>query len=356
MAKSEFELFPEPEIWTPKVASAMDAWSLELTSKLDSEKERGEERWDHSHNNWMSEIHHPCLKFLVHCRRDWRQRQLIDIDGIWRVNEGIEQEWKAIKLLGDIGYIVDKSQRKVKLEKYKITGKIDGVIAIPDRVREMLPEPMREMQKFPIEIKTVNPNYWNTTRTIDELKKHPKFWINKIPSQLNLYLFGMRLPGGFLLILTFGKRPRILPMLYDPALAEYDCLRATQVNKHVEAGTYPEPIPYDPTLFSMCDFNHICKPIKTTAVSEINEGEEPVLEHYLDLKEQKHQFDALHKELIGSMDKPGRYHGKDGFINEIEIKTTKSIRKKIKGMPKELKESYEEEYTLVQTSIDRITK
>ena len=102
--------------------------------------------------------------------------------------------------------------------------------------------------------------------------------------------------------------------------------------------------------------DHICKPLRATGVVEIPEANEWELQTYLELKEQKARFTKMHAELIGSMGKPGKYFGQEGFLNDIEIKTKRSQRAKYPDIPKEVKEKYREDYELITTSIDRISK
>jgi len=296
----------------------------------------------------------------VHCRVDWKDRQTMDIDGRWRVEEGLDKEWAVKKWLGSIGFELSQSQRRFStddegLEKYKhlhISGKIDGL----NPLNRVLPEPFASLKEVPAEIKTTSPHYWQSTQTIDDLKRHPKFWINKIPSQLNIYLVFNSCPGGFIILATFGKKPRILPMLFDPELWEHDKSRVEKVNAHVEAGTYPEPIPYDATVCGMCDFNHLCAPLKSTDIIDESEVNEMELQVYKDMEEQAKQFKEMHAALIGNMEKPGKYFGKSAFVGDYEINTTKSIRHKYPGIPKEVKKPYEVTYELIQTKIERIGK
>ena len=347
-----------PEAKKESLGLALNEVAAEIGAKLDDARKP----WppsDHSLNNWSSEYHHPCLKNLVHCRLDWKKRQPIDSDGKWRVDEGIDKEWFIKKWLGDIGFELSQSQRRYStddpgMEKYKhlhISGKIDGLCPL----KKELPEPFAKLREVPAEIKTVNQNFWESTKTIEDLKRHSKHWIQKYPSQLNAYLIMGNSPGGFMIIATFGKKPRILPMLFDLELWEQDKARVEKVNAHVAAGTYPEPIPFDATICGMCDFDHICNPLRTTGVVEIPETAEFELEMYLELKEKKTEFTALHKELVGDAEKPGKYFDQEGFLNDIEIKTKRSPRAKY-PVPKDIKDRYREDYTLVQTSIKRITK
>jgi len=318
----------------------LNEMTLEIGSKLDAAHPAWEPR-DHSQNNWCSEIHHPCLKNLVHCRVDWEQRQPIDTEGMWRVQEGKRIEWEVTKWLGDIGFEITESQRRFTTDDVpeyadlKISGRIDGIIPL----NKKLPAPFAHLKGIKTEIKTVNPNYWSSVKTIEAIKRHPKFWINKIPSQLNTYLALSNDPGGLLIIVTFGKRPRILPMLFDQDLWDHDQARVRKVNAHVDAGTYPEPIPFDATICGMCDFNHICTPIQTTKMSQVDPMDIFKLEMYLEEKENAERFKVLHAELIGDKKKPGKYRGMDAIIEDIEITTSIQMRKKYE-VPKEEKEKY----------------
>ncbi|MBU2249702.1 MAG: hypothetical protein KKD77_23345 [Gammaproteobacteria bacterium] len=334
--------------------------AVEMMSRLDAERPAWEP-YDHSRYNWASEIGHPCKKHLVHCRLDWRDRRAMSIDGRWRVREGIRMEWEAKKWLGDIGYQVTKDQMKFKtddpgMERFAdlwISGKIDGCSPL----RRALPAPFQNLREVPMEIKTVAPHYFVRINTAEDLKRHSKFWIAKYPDQLNSY-FAMALkPGGLFTIITFGKRPKIMPMLFDPDIWDRDCAVAREVNAHAEAGTYPEPIPFDLTVCGMCDFDHICDPLRTTRMTEVSQFDALKLDLYLELKEWKDKFDEMHAELIGDKKKPGIYRGLQAIVNDIEIKTRAYMRKVYREMtPAEKEAFFLREEEVVVTTIDRIEK
>ena len=349
----------ETQVKTPEdiLYSELSNVAAEISAKLDAERPPWQS-YDHSQYNWASEIHHPCLKHLVHCRVDWEQKQGIDIEGRWRVDEGSRIEWEVKKWLGDIGFEVEESQKRFRsddVEEYsdlKISGRIDGIIPL----NRKLPEPFSHLKGIKTEIKTMNPNYWPSTKTIADLKRHPKFWINKIPSQLNTYLALSNDPGGLLITATFGKRPRIIPMLFDQNLWDHDQARVRKVNAHVEAGTYPEPIPFDATICGMCDFNHICTPIQTTKMSQVDPMDIFMLETYLEMKEAADRFKEIHKELIGDKNKPGKYRGMDAIIEDVEISTRRHMRG-VYDIPKEEKEKFRTgENEVIVTTISRMGK
>lgn len=337
----------------------LNSLALEISSKLDAERPERSSR-DHSRYNWSSEYHHPCKKFLVHCRLDWKKRQGIDLDGRWRVEEGIDKEWMVKKWLGNVGFEITQSQAYwntddndlLEFKALRISGKIDGMVATNGK----LPVAFQSVKEVPVEVKSTSPHFWDSTKTIEDIKRHSKFWISKIPSQLNTYFVFTHSPGGLLILCTFGKRPRIIPMLFDKALWEEDCRVVKSVNYHVRMKKYPEPMPFDPTICGMCDFDHICTPLKTTGLIELNTVDEIELEMYLELKDQKKQFDDLHARLIGKKGKPGKYHGKEAMAGNIEIKTTR-YPKKTFSVPDEIKQKYrDKDEEVVKTTIERITK
>lgn len=330
------------------ILAQVEEIAAEIGQRLDAMRQGKREPWDHSEWNWASEFGHPCKKFLVHARLDWRERQLMDIDGEYRVEEGSRAEWQLKKDLGDIGFQLNESQRTFTIPDLKIKGKVDGLLPLN---REIQGVP--NVVSVPCEIKTVNPNYWESTKSIEDIKRHRAWWIRGYPSQLNAYLYASDSPFGFFILKTFGKRPRILPMLLDYDRLDADFRKIEDVNRHVEAGTYPEPIPYEAQICNLCDFNHLCQPLKATEMEEISQGDVPLLEFYLELKEAKEKFDDLHKKLVGTKDKPGRYHGKNAIVNDIAI-TTEIQNRKFYNMPDEVKAPYAEAREIIITKIERI--
>ena len=348
---------PQP---SEQLLSSGEEMAVSIMASLDDARSRKREVWDHSENNYCSEIHHPCVKHLVHCRVDWADQKLPDIHSLYRFEEGNDQEWLIKEKLARVGFEVDESQKRIKIPEYKLSGKIDGTLPWPSSIE--LPEIFSPFKKFPCEIKTLNPHFWESTKTIKDLKAHPKFWINKMTSQLNIYLFGMKIPLGFLILKTFGKRWRILPMLFDQDLLDADFAKARKVNEHVDAGTYPEPIPYDPSVCGLCQYEHLCQPLGATMMSEIKESDGAELTLFCDLQDQfkelKKQYEDWKDGLIGNDDKPGRFFGQNGMIDDMEIKTSVQNRKRIiedkKEEFKRVKEPFEEPYELTVTKISRI--
>lgn len=342
--------------------------ALEIEARLDKQRLDARELWDHSAGNWASDVHHPCTKSLVHARIDWENQPLMDLTGCYRVEEGHDKESKFRDMLSKIKIDIDGTQRRYNtktletLVNLKLGLRIDGVFDLK-KFGWQLPPPFDDVREIPWENKTVAPHYWDSTRTIEDLKRHPKHWIQKIPSQFNCTMLFEKWPGGLISIMTFGKKPRILPMLFDKELWERDKRQLEEVNDHVDAGTFPPPIPYDPEVCGMCNFNHICQPLKTREnLIQLSESETVDLGMYCDAEDEykkaKKRYEELKARLIGKEDAPGRYFGAEAYFDEFEITTSTQERKRIQEDKKEevakLVKPFQEPYKLKTTKIKRI--
>jgi CRISPR/Cas system-associated exonuclease Cas4 (RecB family) len=338
----ETEIFSVPE---PSIIHELNEVANEIMSRLDAARQDKRAPYDRSDRNYVHEIGHPCLKYLVHARLDWDKKKQPDIDAEYRFEEGNRTEWDIKKDLGDIGFELLESQRYFSIDELKIRGKIDGILGLPRSVAGY--------KSAPAEIKSINPNYWQTTKTAEEIRSHRCWWIRGYVSQLNTYLFAMDIPFGFFIFKTFGKRPRVIPFLRDEELWVHDSSRLRKVNEYVEAREYPAPIPYDPSICGMCDFAHLCQPIKTTEFTQIDPAEEELLKEFLELKKWAERYEEMKKSLIGNKEKPGRYFGINAIVGGIAI-TTKIQQRTVYDVPAEIKAPYAKKQEVIITSIERI--
>lgn len=347
-----------------QIFTAGNALAMHMMAALDDYRQRKRTgNWDHSANNWASQIHHPCLKQLVHKRVDWASEKLPDIHSLYRFEEGDDTESLIKEKLMKVGYELNEAQRRITIPEYKISGKIDGLLPLHDGLFEQLPPGLEGIKGAPVEIKSVGPHFWESTKTVKDILAHPKFWIQGIPSQLNLYLHALGYPFGLLILKTFGKRWRILPLILDGELLHADFMKAKAVNEHVEAGTYPEPIPFDSSICGLCGFTHMnCHPLMATGFKELSEAETAELGLFVDLQDQfnalKKQYETWKDELIGNQKEPGRYFGQCSIQDNIEISTSVQNRKRLiegkKAEMDELKSRLMEQYELIITKIDRV--
>lgn len=325
----------------------------EIVERLDAERHDNKAPRDRRDVNYASELGHPCAKKLVHARLDWDKKQPIDLDGMYRIEEGIRADRMIQQDLAEVGFSLSQSQVAFSIPELKIRGRIDGMMPLSRIALSKMPRKIQGVADVPAEVKTIGPMYWDSTRTIEDIRRHRAWWIRGYPSQLNAYLYASNSPFGFFVLKTFGKRPRILPMLLDYELMDADMMKIRKVNAHVDAGTYPEPIPYDPQICGMCDFAHLCQPLVATELVEVDASQEVILEQYLELKAQKERFDAMHELLVGTGKKPGRFHGKNAIIGSIAISTTVQERTQY-DVPKDVKEPYARKQEVVITKIERL--
>lgn len=322
--------------------------AAEIIERLDAERQDKRAPHDRRDVNYASEIGHPCQRRLVHARLDWDKKAPIDIDGMYRIQEGNQAEWQLNKDLGDVGFKLNESQRSFSVPELRLRGRVDGLLPLNRRLPAA-----PDIAAVPAEVKTIGPNYWDSTRTIEDIRGHRAWWIRGYPSQLNAYLYSSGSPFGFFVLKTFGKRPRILTMLRAPDLWDHDAAKLRAVNRHVEAGTYPEPIPHDSQICGMCDFSHLCQPLKATEFAEIDLADEPLLDNYLELKKWHERFEKVHKELVGSKDKPGKYYGVNAVLHDIVI-SSRTQQRTMYDVPAEVKAPFARKQEINITTIERM--
>lgn len=321
--------------------------AAEISGGIDKHlQSKEEENWDTRQTvdwNWASRVHHPCRRSLVYQRLDYGKRRPIDLWGLHRVRWGRIVEADTRDILAKAGYRLERGQMELKWEKYRLKGKLDGAAPKGRRV-------------YPTEIKSINPCFWNQTRTIEEIKRHPKHWINGIPSQLNAYLLMGGDPGGLLILCTFGVKIRILPMPIDYGLGEIDIQTCEVVNEYADKGIYPDRIAYEPSVCDLCDYNHLCLPIKSSTIidlSTVTEEQVSDLNRFVDLEEAASERERLKKKLIGDAVKPGPFRGINALVGGIEITSSVYIKKMPIISEVEKAQFPVEETEVVRTSIKR---
>ena len=112
----------------------------EILSSMDRERESGRSVYKRS-NNWASDLMHPCIRYLTYSRLNWEDKKLIDINGLYRIEEGSNVERNLSREFTDLGFELELVQQYFSWDKYQIAGKIDGKIRVNG-------------DRFPVEIKS----------------------------------------------------------------------------------------------------------------------------------------------------------------------------------------------------------
>jgi hypothetical protein len=268
----------------------------QITNKMDHSRSKGRTA-SRKISNWASELDHPCLRFLVYSRVNWKDRKLPSTETEYIFEEGKDGEKKLRSMIEAEGYEIVMDQQYFDWTKYQISGRTDGFLEfeIPDH---------NFKGRAPLEIKTVAPYLFKLMTSIEEIKESKSYWMRKAISQLNIYMLMAGYEYGFLAIKTYRLRPRILPMLVDYELGEKCIKKCEEVNHYVAKGILPDRMNYDPAICGLCDFDHKCAPVKITKYPD--EIDEEVVKELLFFKKWngigttwKKTAEALRKRLKG---------------------------------------------------------
>jgi len=278
-------------------------------------------------SNWASEVDHPCARFLVYSRVNWRDRKLPSVETEYIFEEGKDGEKKIKRMIEEEGYKIILAQKYFDWNKYQISGRTDGFL-------EFEIEEQNFKGRAPLEIKTASPHLFKRMTSIEEIKSSSSYWIKKAISQLNIYLLMAGYEYGFLALKTYRLRPRILPMLVDYELGENCIKKCELVNHHVAKGTLPERIEYDASICGLCDFDHKCAPVKVTKYAD--EIDEEVIKDLLFWKKW-HSLGTSWKKTDAALRK--KVKGVNAIVEGVEI-TSRDYEATVYDYPEEHKKIY----------------
>lgn len=320
--------------------SECEQLAQEMALKLDALRESERRPPAPRYNNWASDIAHPCDRYLVLARLCWQQRAEKGTDVLYRFAEGVQQEAAMKADLAKAGFRIILEQEYFTWPEYLISGKTDGKAEAARGV-------------YPIEIKSVSPWLWDYCGSIHDILDHPSYWVYRTAVQLNTYLIMAEIEEGLLILKTFGKRPRILPMKLNYELAEKCVARAARVNACVDGKQWPERIPYRAELCGRCDMAATCQPVKTmNLAADIPDTAEEDLLRLHELEPAATEHTKLYKRVVGDSKKPGYLYGKDAIIGPFTV-TSKETRFVGVKLPPEVRVQYQVEGTYYRVSITR---
>jgi CRISPR/Cas system-associated exonuclease Cas4 (RecB family) len=241
-------------------------------------------------SNRASELGHPCLRYLTYMRKDWDRRKSPSAEKLLLFEAGEYIEKLVIKRLDRAGFNVVQQQRDFEDQKTQITCHIDGMVEITNGKPEL----------YPIEVKGLNQFDWAKINTAQDLLNSNKYWLQKYPAQLQIYLFMAAKPTGlFCLVNKTSMAMKFLWMDIDMDFCEELLNKATEINSYLDSEDYPPRIEYDEKICAQCDFNHIClENVPVGHITVINDEElEGLLERYTSLQPTAKEFDQANEEL-----------------------------------------------------------
>lgn len=215
------------------------------------------------HSNRASSIGHVCERKLVFDRTRWQDATLYDVGLQFIFDEGNLQERQVLRDLADADVTVIDQQRDYEWKPYQLTAHLDG---------KVLDEAQRPC---PLEIKSMSPFIFKQISTAEDILCSKKPYIRAYAAQMQVYLLLSNSHRGVFLFKdkSSGQLKEIW-MELDMEFAESLIQKCERINQHVEAGTTPDPIPWDEDVCGRCPYAHICLPeAKREAMDLTNDPE-----------------------------------------------------------------------------------
>lgn len=288
-----------------------------------------------SFSNWVSQLGHPCMRYLVYRRKNGEEAQRIDIFKAKLFEGGDLFELLARKRFERAGYRLVENQEYVTDKATKVVGKIDYMLETEDG------------NKYPLEVKGISEWDFEKLNTVQDFYNSDKYYIRSYPAQLNLYLYLKEREIGFFYIINKKNlQDKLIPVTLDYEYTETLLKKAEIINEYAEGDGYPDRIEYDEFTCGECEFRHICLP---EAIHEgkvdlkENEEMEKMLERRAELEPYKQEYEKLDSEIK----EVGKAMEKDNTIIGNWI-ITRSISKGVR------KPSPGGEYTITKISIKRL--
>jgi hypothetical protein len=308
---------------------------------LDAAAAKRIKSWPHP-NNRASEAGHPCVRFLVLSRTDQDKKVLHDV-GLQRIfDEGNIQEDAVMRSLAEAGLRVVEQQRPFEWPKFKLTGRIDGIIAVNGSY-------------IPLEIKSCSPNVFPAIKeTAPEEMIHSRYpWVRKYPAQILLYMLMSGQGAGVMLFKNKTNGETCQKEFHLTAAnleyAEFVLKKLEAVNAHVAAGTIPP--------LERCDDCKGCGFAKTVCFPGQDYGPgidlltdpelEVKLERRAEVKPARDEYEALDKEVKDQL------QGRSAVIGNWIIES-KVCQRKAYDVPAEVKKPYETITEYFRTTIERL--
>ena len=219
---------------------------IDIVKQVDEYK-RSKQKIYPCHSNRASQLADECERRLVYYRTSWDKQIIPDVGLQYIFDEGNNQEEAVLNDLRNAGFSVTEQQRPFTWPEHQITGTIDARVGLNGN-------------RFPVEIKSMNPHIFDNMDKVEDLKKYP--WTSKYLGQILIYLLLGNSEEGLLILKnkTSGRLKQMEIRLADYLdLAEELIQKADRINQHIKNGTLPPKI----NVFKVCSdcpFQAICLP------------------------------------------------------------------------------------------------
>ena len=235
--------------------------------------------------NHASRLGHPCLRYLVYRRTNWKDARAFTIQSKRKMEDGNVHEKDILTKMEKAGFNVICQQKYFKWDKYNITGRMDGILS-------------KDRREFPFEIKSMDTYGFQSIDTAEDFKKRDYF--KTYLTQLNLYLLSENKEDGFFILKDRNQcELKQVNIKLDYEIAESAVKAAETVNKHVTAGTYPDRIRYCNTC-KFCEYKHICLDgIENAGGLEVYDDAETaqLIKRMKELEPGKKEYEGIHKKI-----------------------------------------------------------
>jgi len=256
------------------------------------------------HVNRISQMGHPCLRYLYYCRTAWDKAAPTDdgLQGVFMTGTLLEPQIE--KIFTDIGAACEPPLRIVGtqistkdklLDEYKISGTIDGFLQ------------QRNGNGWEtlgvVDIKTSSVNIYNGLHGPESLEKYP--WTRRYKAQLMLYALAHNVERCYILFVNKNNLydMKVIEFPVDMSYAESLLQKAEKVNNAVVAKDPPAKLS-EPAECTRCKFASLCCP-DIDAGEGITVRESTELADALDLYDEllpfKKEFDTVDKQIKGML-------------------------------------------------------
>lgn len=195
-----------------------------------------------------SSIGNECARELYYEQTAFEQRALYE-PGLQAIFDlGNELEGYVVRMLNDMGFVVEQRNRAVLDRQHNISGHLDG------RLRRRNGE-----GSWPIEIKGLNPYTADSITTLDDIRGSRQAWVRKYYAQLQLYQYLESDELGLFVLLNKSTGwPEFIGSPYDKTFVDQLLGRADVVKESVLKGEPPER--KRSLDCRRCPFVHVCLP------------------------------------------------------------------------------------------------